>query len=386
MTASIQQLYPIDEAQRLAALKRYNILDTPPDAAFDRITVLAARLFGAPMAVISLVDERRIWFKSQHGIDVHEIARDPGLCASAILQQEPWIVSDTTLDARSKFNPLVTGDFNLRFYAGAPLRTPDGFNLGMLCVLDHAPHEVSEAQIASLKDLAFLVMDQMEIHLSARRAVEGLTRLAGEKEIALELASLMAKEVDHRVKNSLALVSKLLTMQSNTIKGSECAEELMTAASRVTAIGRAHQHLHSTDCTGLANCTDYVRRLCQDLWSIIGSEYVQEVAVAGADLHVSPRHLISIGLIVNELVTNAAKHGATRIRVSLEQSPAGHALSVLDNGPGLPNGFNPAASEGLGMKIICAQGQALDAKLLFDQASGAYRTKFVMLLPRSVLH
>jgi two-component sensor histidine kinase len=386
MTATIHQLHQADEAQRLAVLQRYNILDTPRDAAFDRITAIAARMFDVPIAVISLVDEKRIWFKSHHGLEVREIGRDPGLCASAILQQEPWILKDARLDARSKSNPLVTGDFGLRFYVGVPLRTPDGYNLGMLCVLDHEPHDVTEAQVADLQDLAFLVMDQMELRLSARRAVDGLTRLASEKEIALELANLMAKEVDHRVKNSLGLVSRLLTMQSNTLKGSECAEELMTAASRVAAIGRAHQHLHATDCSGLANCTDYIKRLCYDLWTIIGSEYVQEVTVTGSELQVSPRHIVSIGLVVNELVTNAAKHGATRIQVALEKSAAGYALSVLDNGPGLPEGFDPAISDGLGMKIICTQAQTMGARLIFARTEGAYRTRFAVMLPQAVLH
>lgn len=160
----------------------------------------------------------------------------------------------------------------------------------------------------------------------------------------------------------------------------------MTAASRVAAIGRAHQHIHATDCAGLANCADYVRRLCHDLWSIIGTDYVQEVTIAATELHVSPRHLVSIGLVVNELVTNAAKHGATRIRVCLEENPAGHALSVQDNGPGLPDGFDPAASEGLGMKILCAQAQAFGGKLVFTQTDGAYRTRFIVQFPQAVLH
>src|SRR5688500_1261669 len=98
MTASIQQLYHPNETQRLLALRRYDILDTPPEATFDRITAMAARIFDVPVAVISLVDESRIWFKSHHGLNVEEIARDPGLCASAILQHEPWVLSDARAD------------------------------------------------------------------------------------------------------------------------------------------------------------------------------------------------------------------------------------------------------------------------------------------------
>lgn len=172
--AHADQVYvhtPEDEAARLVALRRYDILDTPPDGAFDRITAMAARLFSVPIAIISLVDQDRIWFKSRHGVDVEQIDRAPGLCASAILQTGPWVLSDAKRDVRSLANPLVAGEFGLRFYAGVPLRTGDGHHLGMLCVIDRAPREATDEQIEQLRDLAAIVMDQMELRLSARRAI-----------------------------------------------------------------------------------------------------------------------------------------------------------------------------------------------------------------------
>src|SRR3978361_2362919 len=132
-------IIPENESQRLAVVKRYDILDTPPAGAFDRITALAARRFNVPISIISIVDHDRIWFKSHHGVDVTQIGRDPGLCASAILSDDPHILTDPRIDPRSLANPLVAGDFGLRFYAGAPLRTSDGYNLGTLCVLDKRP-------------------------------------------------------------------------------------------------------------------------------------------------------------------------------------------------------------------------------------------------------
>ena len=112
-----------NERERIIAVRRYGILDTPPDGAFDRITALAARRFGVPISIISIVDEDRIWFKSHHGVPVSEIGRDPGLCASAILRDVPHILNDASIDPRSLANPLVAGEFGLRFYAGAPLTT-----------------------------------------------------------------------------------------------------------------------------------------------------------------------------------------------------------------------------------------------------------------------
>jgi sigma-B regulation protein RsbU (phosphoserine phosphatase) len=148
------------------------VLDTPPDGAFDRITALAARHFDVPIAIVSIVDTDRIWFKSHHGIDAQQIGRDPGLCASAILQDRPWIVRDTWADPRTIANPLVAGELGLRFYAGAPLTTRDGFNLGTVCVIDQRAREFSEDDEEVLADLAAIVMDELELRLAARRSIQ----------------------------------------------------------------------------------------------------------------------------------------------------------------------------------------------------------------------
>lgn len=164
-------LIPADEAERHAAVRRYNLLDTPPDGAFDRITALAARLFSVPVAIVSVVDTDRIWFKSHHGTDVEQIGRDPGLCASAILQDEAWVVSDARADPRTLANPLVAGEFGLQFYAGVPLHSRDGHNLGTLCILDREPREFSDSDIRTLEDLAAIVMNDLELRLEGQRTL-----------------------------------------------------------------------------------------------------------------------------------------------------------------------------------------------------------------------
>ena len=167
----IPPLIPADEAERHAAVRRYNILDTPPDGSFDHITALAARLFSVPVAIVSVVDTDRIWFKSHHGTDVEQIGRDPGLCASAILQDEAWVVSDARADPRTLANPLVAGEFGLQFYAGVPLHTRDGHNLGTLCILDREPREFSDSEVRILEDLAAIVMNDLELRLEGRHAL-----------------------------------------------------------------------------------------------------------------------------------------------------------------------------------------------------------------------
>ena len=169
-------LIPPSEAARIAAVRRYRILDTPEDGTFDRIAALAARVFDVPIAIVSIVDEGRIWFKAHHGLEVQEIGRDPGLCASAILQDNPWIVEDARHDPRTLANPLVAGEFGLQFYAGMPLTTADGHNLGTICVIDSEPRQVSEGEQETLRDLARIVVDELELRLSALREDERLSQ------------------------------------------------------------------------------------------------------------------------------------------------------------------------------------------------------------------
>jgi GAF domain-containing protein len=174
----VQNIIPPNEQDRLEAVRRYGVLDTPPDGAFDRITRLASTLLEMPIAIVSLVDHDRIWFKSSvglHGVDA--VGRDPGLCASAILADEPWIVEDARADPRTLANPLVAGEFGLRFYAGSALRTHDGYNLGTLCVIDRKPRALTEEQVGVLDDLAALVVDELELRLAARQQARQATEL-----------------------------------------------------------------------------------------------------------------------------------------------------------------------------------------------------------------
>ena len=160
------------EAARLEAVRRYDILDTPPDGAFDRITALAAELFDVPIALVTIVDHDRIWFKSRYGLEgVEQIDREPGLCASAILGDEAYVIEEARSDPRSLANPLVAGKFGLQFYAAAPLRTGDGHRLGTLCIIDREPRVFSPRQADVLQRLADVVMDAMELRISALNAI-----------------------------------------------------------------------------------------------------------------------------------------------------------------------------------------------------------------------
>ncbi|MEA5550089.1 diguanylate cyclase [Anabaena cylindrica UHCC 0172] len=155
--------FPAREPQRLAALKKYQIIDTPPDEAFDDLTRLAARLCQTPIAFISLIDEERQWFKSKLGLSITETPRVIAFCSHTICQNDLLIVPDTLADSRFATNPLVTSHPKLRFYAGAPLVTNEGFALGTICVADYVPRELSPEQLETLKILAGQVLTKLEL-------------------------------------------------------------------------------------------------------------------------------------------------------------------------------------------------------------------------------
>jgi len=160
--------HPKNERKRLKVLWQYEVLDTVPEEVFDDLTDLAASICEAPFALISFVDEHRQWFKSRIGISARETSRDISFCAHAILQNGLFIVSDATKDPRFRANPLVTGRTKVRFYAGMPLKTPDGYALGTLCVMDRKPRKLRPEQRRALLLLARHVVTQLELRRHAR--------------------------------------------------------------------------------------------------------------------------------------------------------------------------------------------------------------------------
>jgi GAF domain-containing protein len=168
---------PKNEAKRLNVLWQYEVLDTVPEELFDDLTELAARICEAPIALISLVDEKRQWFKSRVGTTLHETSRDISFCAHAITQNDLFIVPDALRDDRFAHSPLVTTDPKIRFYAGAPLITPDGHALGTLCVIDKVPRELRLEQKQALRILARHVVSQLELRRRSREL--GVVRQEG---------------------------------------------------------------------------------------------------------------------------------------------------------------------------------------------------------------
>ncbi len=187
---------PANETKRLKVLWQYEVLDTVPEELFDDLTELAARICEAPIALISLVDEKRQWFKSKVGTTVKETTRDVSFCAHAINQGGLFIVPDAAKDTLFQNNPLVTSEPRIRFYAGAPLITPDGYALGTLCVIDKVPRELRPEQKQALSILARHVVSQLELRRRSRELTvvnDASEKLKAELESArAEIARLQA--------------------------------------------------------------------------------------------------------------------------------------------------------------------------------------------------
>jgi GAF domain-containing protein len=179
---------PANEQQRLATLRGYEILDTEPEAAFDDLTLLASYICQTPIALISLIDVDRQWFKSKVGLSLSETSRDIAFCASAILQSDVFVVPDATQDERFAENPLVISEPKIRFYAGAALMT-DGHALGTLCVIDRVPRKPSPEQLEALRALSRQVLAQLELRRNLKRLGKSLSardRAEHEKDSALQ--------------------------------------------------------------------------------------------------------------------------------------------------------------------------------------------------------
>lgn len=206
---------PVNEKERLSKLKEYNILDTPAEESFDEIVKLASIICKVPMSTITLLDEKRQWFKSRIGIKNQETSREIAFCAHVINGDDLMIVNDATEDERFADNPMVTSDPDIRFYAGMPLITPDGNKLGTICVIDNVPRTLTEEQKFALQILAKNVITLLELRLKNNNLSDTLTTLYSQSNeierinnINTRLLSILA----HDLKNPLGVIQQVTDM------------------------------------------------------------------------------------------------------------------------------------------------------------------------------
>jgi signal transduction histidine kinase len=232
---------PTNEKERLEALLRYDILDTAFEKSYDDLVKLAASICDVPIALISLVDPDRQWFKSVFGVDARETPRDIAFCAHAILQRGPFIVSDTSKDERFADNPLVTSAPNIRFYAGIPLVTADDYALGTLCTIDRVPRELNAHQIEALKILADQVMSLMELRYTFKQLQLSASQLKHSNASKDKFISVLSKELRTPFHNVIGY-AHMLEDDYETLE----KEQIGSFAKEIHAAAKTtYQHLES---------------------------------------------------------------------------------------------------------------------------------------------
>jgi K+-sensing histidine kinase KdpD len=331
-----------DDARRLRALADYRVLDTAAEVPFDNIVRLTARIFGTPIALVSLVDEHRLWFKAQHGLELSETPRKQSFCAHAIRTGATLLVPDTRLDPRFVENALVVGEPHVRFYCGVPLRTPEDEGLGTLCILDREPRVLSAHQLSVLEGLAH----QVELELEIRRRLALL-----EEQLGVELGrgktnELLANMIVHDMRGPLTAITVLATSIKTADEDSAWSLQALLSESdrlRRMLIDILDVCLHEVGGLRLRSRSFVISTLALDvaqranrLSAAVGARV--EVLAPETPILVNADPEIVVRLLDN-LVGNAIKHcpRAALVSISLRAGEAGRVfVEVMDCGDVIP--------------------------------------------------
>ena len=371
-----------DEARRLSALAGYDILGTPAESDFDAIAALAAQVCGTPIALISFVGAAGQWFKARVGLPIDGTALDDSVCVHAIRGDDVLQIPDASTDPRTAGNPLVTGPPEMRFYAGMPLRTAEGLAIGALCVIDLVPRTLEARQIDALRTLARQVMTTLELRRALRAETDAVQRSqAHAQELARSLgnADTLRLEIDHRVKNSLQLVSSLLQMQASRSDSEEVRAALAAARGRVVAISSIHAALNRSSDANRVMLRAYAERLIEDLQNSAPSGV--EIALEADEIELATSQASSLAILVNEFVTNSLKYAFPdgrmgRVRLDIARDGDRVRARFSDDGVGHSAAPGQPMREGLGTRIMMAVGHQLGASLDFAADVGGTTLAF----------
>ena len=364
-------------------------MDTIPESDFDEITMLASQICDTPISLVSLVDERRQWFKSHHGLSIKETPKDVSFCSHAInTPGAPFVIPDSRLDVRFHDNPLVTEEPHIVFYAGIPLVTPEGNALGTLCVIDNEPKQLSERQLAALKALSNQVMCQMELRRKNAQLKLTYEELNNNYYDIEQFASVAAHDLRSPLHNITTLVDHIFSEYSGTFQG-----DLKLFLGHI-----------KTSSFQLSRLVDAILEYSRSTQVIINRKEVfllNEVVDSIIHLLKPPAHIVintpkepvmlttsrvAVKQILLNLVNNAVKYNdepGARIDIGFEDDPEYYHFSVADNGPGIPeedlqNIFdlfhtvksNEESGTGIGLSIVKRLAKKLHGDVSVVSVSG----------------
>ncbi|MEY3199245.1 MAG: hypothetical protein RJA13_1203 [Bacteroidota bacterium] len=345
-----------DEKTRLEVLKSYGILDSPPEEDYNSLTFLASEIFNVPISLISLVDEERQWFKSKIGLNIPETERDISFCTHAIhTSEEVYVVENARKNPLFQNSPLVTGEPDIVFYAGAPLVDSDGYVIGTLCIIDTKERSFSTQEAQKLKILANQVMRLLDL----RKKNDHLKIISNEKSILL-------KEIQHRVKNNLQLISSLISLQISKISDPYLSDAFNICLNRIMAISHIHQSIYMESARESVNFKIYLNDLLNSFEiAHSSSKNIQneiEEIILGLDI------AVPLSLITSEIITNTFKHAFSetqekKIQILFQKKENGLLEMIIqDNGVGFNTKEKWETSNSLGFEII---------KTLSEQINGS---------------
>jgi len=354
------------EAERLAGLHATGLLDTPAEEDFDAIARLAAAICEAPIALVSLVDAERQFFKAAHGIDARETPRDQSVCAYTMHGDGLLEIPDTLADPRTADNPLTCdGEVDMHFYAGAPIVIADGTRLGALCVLDRQARRLTALQRQTLETLA----RQVSMQIDLRIALSDANSAAAALRAALKREEMLRREIDHRVKNSLQQVSALLRLQARGADAAETRQALAEAERRVGTIAAIHAELHDGSAGESVEMQSYLRRLARNLQATMPRHVALKLETEALCLPISKA--TGLAVIANEFVANALKHafpGGARGEIGLDLAKCGDTIRARFHDTGI--GYRGDGTGGLGTRIMRASAAQIGGEIDFDTEPG----------------
>tara|TARA_R110001592_G_scaffold2159_3_gene13213 strand:- start:866 stop:2020 length:1155 start_codon:yes stop_codon:yes gene_type:complete len=322
-------------------LRSYSILDTLPESDYDNITKIAAEICGTPISLISLIDDKRQWFKSHHGLDATETPKEYAFCGHAInTPNDVFIVQDARKDERFHDNPLVTGDPHVIFYAGVPLVSEAGLPLGTLCVIDHKPNLLSQSQISSLSALSNQVINLLELRKSKQQLERTIMELE-EKNEGLERFAVVAA---HDLKTPLINISSLAQLFQNQYKdildseGLEMLEMIIgSSGNLIGLIDGLLQYSKSESLLREGKSDIELQMLRTDLEGLFNYDH-QLKLVLKSHLTKIKAHKTALHQILINLITNAIKYHdkeTVEIELGVSESDTHFLFYVKDNGPGI---------------------------------------------------